>query len=290
MEILSLPPTGFKVLQALNEFRFLSINQMLRLGVAKDRGNLSKVLGSMVSAKKDKAGIPLPKEIGMLDFGVIAGIGRLSRLYFLAPKGAEALAEADRDGPPARPVLHAVRFQADYFHRVHTVDFHITLAEFAAAAGHELPLVRQYFNRLPKDGKSPARPSTSIDLKPGFIDPDSIYMLRDPAKDIDRLLLVEIANGHKVDRVVKKLPRYAQAIENRKVNDAFNYGNKSPRVLWLFEHKRTLELVQRRLETDRWTQALAPHFFFRTLADCTTETFVEGWQGAQPEASARRLF
>ena len=79
MEITSITPTGFKVLEALNTYRFLTIPQMLRLGIAKDRGNLSKVLSSMISAKRDDSGIPRPKEIGVLDFGSIAGIGRLAR-------------------------------------------------------------------------------------------------------------------------------------------------------------------------------------------------------------------
>lgn len=277
MEIISITPTGFKVLEALNTYRFLSVPQMIRLGIAKDEGHLRKVLGRMVSAKKDAHGIPRPKEIGMLDFGSIPRVGRLPRLYFLAPKGADELALIpDRDGPPVKAIEHAVRFQNDYFHRVHTVDFHITLAQFAAAEGHTLSLVRQYFMRLPKVGKAPPRPSTSIDLKPGYIDPDSIYMLTGP-DGTERLLLVEIANGIKTDRIAKKLPLYAQALSEGKINAAFNYGSRAVRVLWLFEHQRTMELVQERMKGDRWMHVMGAHFFLRTLADCTPPTLRASW-------------
>jgi hypothetical protein len=276
MEITSITPTGFKVLEALNTYRFLTIPQMLRLGIAKDRGNLSKVLSSMISAKRDDSGIPRPKEIGVLDFGSIAGIGRLARLYFLAPKGADDLTALDRDGPPARAIEHAVRFRNDYFHRVNTVDFHITLAMFANQFGHEINLVRQYFTRLPKDGKAPARPSTSIDLRPGYIDPDSIYKITDQDQR-SRLLLVEIANGQKVDRIAKKLIQYAQVLESKKINQAFDY-DKGVRVLWVFEHQRTLELVQKRMANDEWVQAYQQHFFFQTLAACTPNTLSENWR------------
>ena len=262
---------------------------MLRLGVAKDRGNLSKVLRGMISAKKDKSGIPLPHHIGMIDFGVIAGVGRLSRLHFLAPLGAELLTEVDPDGPPAKPIEHAVRFRNDYFHRVRTIDFHITMTEFADANGHKITLTRQYYNRLPKHGKTLARPSTSIDLKPGYIDPDSIYRLT-TADDKDRLLLVEIANGHKVDRIAKKIPEYARALETRKINNAFEFGNKAVRVLWLFEHARTLELVQERLKNNDWAQAFAPHFFLRTMDECTGANLLEGWQTVHTGTNLVKLF
>ncbi len=59
MEITSITPTGFKVLEALNTYRFLTITQMLQLGIARDRGNLGKVLKGMVSAQKDDQGTPL---------------------------------------------------------------------------------------------------------------------------------------------------------------------------------------------------------------------------------------
>lgn len=285
----SLTPMGFEILRALNIYRFLSRAQMLELGLAKDPGHLGKVLGSMVSAKKGRDGLPLEKEIGMLEFGTIPGVGRLSRLHYLAEKGAEWLEEFDADGPPAKPVKHPPRFQNDYFHRVRTVDFYIMLTQFAAAQGHDITLVRQYFNRLPKQGNTPARPSTSIDLRPGYIDPDSIYMLRDP-DGTERLLLVEIVNGHPVKRVAEKFPKYAQAIHAKHVNDAFNFGKRAPRVLWLFEHQRTMELVQQRLAEDRWVQATARVFFLRTLESCTAETMRDGWQRVQPSSGAVSLF
>ncbi|MEM6914634.1 MAG: hypothetical protein AAF511_11735 [Pseudomonadota bacterium] len=289
MAVVSLPPTGFNVLRALDTYRFLTVSQMLRLGVANDPGNLRKVLGRMVSARRDANGIPRQKEIGVLDFGVLPRIGRLSRLYFLAPEGAALLAEADRDRPDPKPVLHAVRFRNDYFHRVNTIDFHITLSQFAEANGHEITLTRQYFNRLPKTGNTPPRPSTSIDLKPGYIDPDSIYMLRDP-DGTERLLLVEIANGHQVDRVVKKLPLYGKALAQDKINHAFDYGSRAPRVLWLFDQPRTLELVQQRAADDDWAQASMLYFFMRPLAETTPDSLCEQWQRPLPDRDRVSLF
>lgn len=288
MQITSVTPTGFKVLQALNQFRFLTTTQILRLGIAKDRGNLNKVLASMVSATRDEQNIPRPKEIGALDFGAIAGVGRLPRMYFLAPKGAELLAELDPDGAPPRPIVNAVRFRNDYFHRVHTVDFHITLARFAAATGHEITLNRQYFTWRPKQGSAPARPSTSIDLKPGFIDPDSIYRLTGP-DGVERLFLVEVANGDKVARVANKLTEYAQVLERQVINQAFDFP-KGVRVLWIFEHEPTLERVRSRVGEDSWVQNYAPHFFLRPMSEISPETLVEGWRRPHSNEDAVSLF
>ena len=288
-EILSLPPTAHKALLALATYRFLTVHQMLRLRVAKDEGNLRKNLNRMLSAKRDGTGLSRPKEIGVLDFGVLVGKGRLSRLYFLTPRGAEALKRADRDAPDAVPVKHAVRFQNDYQHRVSTVDFHITLSQFAEAQEHEITMSQQYFSWTQKAGKAPARPETSIDLRPGYIDPDSTYMLTGP-DGTERLLLVEIANGHKVGRVVEKLEKYAQAIDSLAINTAFDYGDRAPRVLWLFEHQRTLELVQKRAQSNRWVSSHVPYFFLRTLDSCTHPALRSGWLQPTTDAAEVALF
>lgn len=280
---------GFEVLRALNVYRFLTVKQMLKLGIARDVGHLRKVLAGMISARQSKTGQVRPKEIGMIEFGVLPRIGRLSRLYYLARDGAELLREFDPDGPEPQPILRPVRFQNDYFHRVNTIDFHITLQKFANQTGQEITINRQYFNRLPKSGKTPPRPSTSIDLQPGYLDPDSTYMLRD-RDGTERLLLVEIANGQRVDRIVNKLPRYGQALAEDKINRAFKYGKRAPRILWLFDRQRTLELVQERAASDEWIQATQPYFFMRTLHDCTPGNFLENWQRPAPGQEAVSLF
>jgi hypothetical protein len=288
-EIFSLPPTAHKALLALATYRFLTVHQMLRLGVAKDEGNLRKNLNRMLSAKRDGSGLSRPKEIGVLDFGVLVGKGRLSRLYFLTPRGAEALKRADRHAPDAAPVKHAVRFQNDYFHRVNTVDFQITLSQFAETHGHEITMSRQYFSWTQKVGRSPARPETSIDLLPGYIDPDSTYMLTGP-DGTERLLLVEVANGHNVGRVVEKLEKYAQAVDSLAINTAFDYGERAPRVLWLFEHQRTLELVQKRAQDSSWISSYVPYFFLRTLDNCTPQALQTGWLRPTTDVAAVSLF
>lgn len=284
----SITPTGFKVLQALNEYRWLTTTQMLRLGIAKDRGNLNKVLTGLVKPRKKGDTGWREKEIGMIDFGALPGVGRMARQCYLAQQGADLLDLFDPDGPPAKPIKHPPRFQNDYFHRVATVDFHIVLARFAEMYGHEISLTRQYFSWQPRSGKTPARPGTSIDLKPGFIDPDSIYRLRAPDGK-DRLLLVEIANGKRVDRVVSKFEKYAQVLERRVINQTFSY-EKGVRVLWLFENQRTLELVQKRAVENDWINSRLPHFFLRPLAECTPDTLIEGWQRHDPAEGLVALF
>ncbi len=285
-----IPPVGLNVLLALAEYRFLTTNQLLDLGVAKDRGYLGKILSGFLSAQKDeKRGGRRAKEIGELDYGVRAGQGRLPRMYYLTQRGAELLSRAVPELPPVqfpRRVLYAAH---DYNHKVRTIDFHIALSSWARHSDQDIAWILQYFDWHAKSGKSQPHTKTRIQISDRAINPDSIFMLTDP-NGIERLYCFEMANGMDAGRVIKQMQNYCRGLDEGSINHAFHFGNRAVRVLHVFEHPRLLELVQARAKSDRWLEKYAAHFFLKTCADIRDGDFRALWKSVEANSSDKELF
>ena len=286
--VANLSPTGFKVLLALAEYRFLTAPQLIEIGVAKDRGYLGQVLTSLLSVRKKQGAMQRqPKEIGELDFGVLVGRGRLPRVYFLTARGAELIATIDPNQPPARYPRRVVRYQNDYHHRIATVDFHIALRAWANEHSQQLTWVRQYFDWTgQRDGAQP-HTETRIKLTDRNINPDTIFKLSDEATE--RVFCVEIVNGMDTGRVVKQMRNYCLGLDDGRINKSLNLGDRAVRLLFVFEHERLLNLVQKAAKKERWLGAYAPHFFLKSMDDVQTGSFLDGWAGVD-DGSRRKLF
>jgi Replication-relaxation len=285
-----LSPMGYLVLKALAEYRYLTTNQMLDLGIAKDRGYLGKVLADLQSAGKDD-GLRRrrPKEVGALDFGVKVGRGRLPRMYYLTKRGAFRLEDVEYESAPVPYPPRVVQFSPDYEHRVSTVDFHIALNMWAEKSDQNLRWFRRYYDWWPANKKRRQHPVTQISLEHKNIVPDALFMLDDKS-GAERLFAFEMANGMDTGRVVDQMREYCRGLDQGKINAAFNYGTKAIRILYVFEHQRLLELVQAKAVQDRWLQQYAAHFFLKTTDDISQSEFVTVWKKLDAGSSSVRLF
>jgi hypothetical protein len=265
------------VLKALAKYRYLTTNHMLAMGIAKDRGHLGKVLTNLLSTNK-KDGVPgrRPKEIGELDFGVKVGKGRLPRMYYLTRRGADLLEHVQPDLVPVPFPPRVVQFAPDYEHRVRTVDFHITLSLWALENEQTVVWFRRYYDWWPASKKARQHPVTRIALEHKNIVPDAIFLLRD-ATETERLCIFEMANGMDTGRVVEQMREYCRGLDQGRINQAFDYGKKAVRILFVFEHQRLLDLVQAKAMKDRWIQQYAPHFFLKTSDNCDPYTLQKDW-------------
>ncbi len=285
-----LSPIGFAILKALAEYRYLTTNQILDLGLAKDRGYLGKVLSGLLSVGGKGAGKQRrPKEIGELDFGVKVGKGRLPRMYYLTKRGAELLEHVQPDLTPVPYPPRVVQFAPDYEHRVRTIDFHIALNAWAKTSEQEVLWFRRYYDWWPATEKSRQHPVTRIQLEHKNIVPDALFMLNDNAS-IERLFAFELANGMDTGRVVDQMREYCRGLDQGRINDAFDYGKKAVRILYVFEHQRLLELVQTKAMKDRWLQNYAPHFFLKTADECSPTTMQINWHNLDASLAPRQLF
>jgi len=280
------------VLEELAEYRYLTVDQMLTLGVAKDRGHLGKVLASLQRPPAQTApGTRRPREIGALDFGVKVGKGRLPRLYYLTPKGAALLAEADPYYQDLYVPERVTFFAADYEHRVGTIDLHIALRLWESHHnGHELTRMRRYFDwSRERQGKHPV-PLTRLVVRGGTITPDMIFSLQD-SEGTTRQYCLEFANGRDTKRVTKQLHAYAAALETETLNKALGIpAGIAVRVLFVFASPAVLERVRARAEHSALISEYAPHFYFKERVDCTAELFASDWTGLPDTQYTRQVW
>lgn len=272
---------------------------MIALGIAKDSGHLGKVLTSLLSVtlrtrtvgnKQKVIKVRRPKEIGQLDFGTQPGKGRLHRMYYLAKRGAELLEVLDPDLAPVRFPARVVEFEPDYHHRVDCVDFQMTVEAWAQAADQTVIDFRQYFDwSKATAGQQPA-PVTRLSLTHKRVDADAIFLLRDPS-GIERSFFYEMARGTGTGRVLKKMEHLARGIDDGSLNRALSFpAEKAVRILFVFEHPRTAELVVERADTFPLLSEYTDHFLLKTLADLNADTFRQGWLPLDPQAVPRPLF
>jgi hypothetical protein len=252
--IASLSAVEERLLESLSIYRYLTADQMVRLGVSRDKRHLYNVLGRLLSAGR------APKEIGELDFGAVPGKGRLSRLYFLTKRGARLLENARKDLENVPYVVRATKFNQDYWHRVYTVDFHIALRAFAAAECHNIRYFKTYFEYARQN-----QPVTRVKLNYGGIVPDAVSML-DCFDGYERLIVVEMANGSDIGRIEKQIERYLEAIQQQAIERAVGAAEETPaRILFVFEYANTLQKLRNRIGRDQRLELYSKYFFCKPL-------------------------
>ena len=221
--------TQQRILERLNEFRFLTVGQMQRLGVAKNTQTIHRAIKSLQNQKKAL--------IKFSDFGTFPTLGRLPRIHYLIKHGAETLAEAlqisiDEISHPKGVKL----FSRDYFHRIETIDLHIlarTFCEHHEDEGLEFDFFQAYFEHTganhwgnPEKPKREALNKIMIDEKTAII-PDCISQITDP-NGKPWLFMGEIYRGHTTKRVHQQLGRYLTALEKGSINKAYNFPRAIP--------------------------------------------------------------
>ena len=100
---------------------------------------------------------------------------------------------------------------------------------------------------------------------------------------------VDISNGLDTGRVIRQMRNYCLGFDDGSINRALRFGNRAVRVLFLFEHTRLLELVQKASKRENWLNVYAPHFFLKSQGDLDAKFFRSGWGGLK-EPGVRDLF
>ncbi len=293
-DFIKLSPVGFKILKALSEYRYLTRKQMITLGIAKDLGYLGQVLTSLMSAKRrDPSGGRVerkPKEIGVLDFGVKVGKGRTFHVYYLAKRGAELLEILAPDLAPVSYPNRVVHFANDYEHRVSCVDFHIAVNGWATDDDNTVSYYRQYFDWSKASTKRKPHPATRLELSHKNVIADALFLMRDAA-GTERSFVFEMANGINTGRVIDKMQQLARGLADRSLNRALSFpSDQAVRILFVFEHRRTAELVASRADTFSPIGEYSPHFLLKPLDDIGRDTLRHDWMTLDPQHPTRSLF
>ena len=261
------------VLEALAKYKFLTLSQMLQIGVGTTQ---YKYLWKQVASLRDR-------KRGLVDrrnFNTEDRLGRVEDMYFLTKHGASALIldlrfpEEEIRLPKGKTIANK-----DYYHRKFTLDFQIKTYQWAEGAGRFVPYFHTYFdktgnNRTDKNLMT----MTRIDFEgEDYIIPDAAFLLSSLEKE--RLFLFEMHNGSDTFRLLKQLHKHAFALVRKFTHKKFKYPNdKSYTTLLLFEREGTKKaFIQRLIKEGQAFTEVQNYFLCKSLEDLEIKPFDTGW-------------
>jgi hypothetical protein len=281
------------ILEQLATYRFLTIKQLLTLGVTKNERHLQAMLSSMAGEhRKPKPASKGPSSsspsqitryrpyrspaVKRLKFGVMAGgIGRLPYVHTLTRHGAELLADI-RGHETVVSVPSVIRFPRDeYFHRLGCIDCHMAVRTWTERNRAAIDFYHVDFSFSRKVRGRPIA-DTRVELKGGrIIKPDAIFQITACDRKA-RLYPLEFSAGPETARIESQLDAYRYALHEEAIEKAYRYEH-GVRVLAVFKHESTLTHVFDRLAERSDFQPFRTFLLFKTLDELRMD-LVYGWR------------
>ena len=259
-----------KALEALAEFRYLTIYQMIAADVSTNYSYLTRRMTKELLS-------PSLAAIGCHDFGVMPGVGKLARVFFLTDKGAELLAEATQ-GDPAdiRYPVRGVQFSRDYFHRLAYVDICIAFSCYMRRNNYKIHGMRHYFDKIGKPRKGTALyPETRLALTRGYVVPDGLFYFETQGKR--RVAAVEMHYSPRTSYIIDQLETHFVAIREGAASKFFGH-DKANYVFSVFKDTAASERVRTLLmENEDFRKTFFPLFHFNTIDRLKADGFAAGW-------------
>lgn len=270
-----------KALLALATYQYLNTLQMERLGV----GKTAKQIRDHTLKRLERAHL-----IGSQDFGVIAGKGRLHKIFYLESKSIEIISDLMRCAPEEIVYpKYGIRYANDYFHRSGFVDFHIALRQWVDTQEQaEIEFFHSYYTKYKNRGAKThsinlLRFKQSNTLPYNYqltIEPDGIFRLIKGDKSF--LCAVEYHRKPDSKYIAQQLDRQMTAIDQYLLAERFN--QKMPNlVLSIHENQSSFKSVQSRLLALPDFEKFIPYFHF-TLHENLNTSF-SNWVTVNGEKS-----
>ncbi|MEM7241244.1 MAG: replication-relaxation family protein [Pseudomonadota bacterium] len=255
------------MLKALSQYRFLTVEQMLRLGISKNQKSL-----------RDKTLFTL-RHLGHIHSEKIGSF--LPDVHHLTPKGHELIEAIEGFAQTPASKRSRQPFSALFArHRFAQVDFHIGLRQWIDARGDaEISLALQDFISAPRTRRDKPKPSTELNVPElvNTIIPDGTF-----AVSLDTgqtaVYLVEIHRSTQSKAVTEQLSRYFEVIKSGII--AKKYGIQANPIICSVHHQSAvLTSVKARLNAHQGFAPFNRNFVFKSL-DSLTEDFAGGWHFA----------
>lgn len=257
------------VLVFLAKYKFLCSSQLTKLGLYKNKGDVTNLLKPMAEQKK-----PL---IGVIKFPTDPTIGKLEYIYYLTKFGEKAVLE-DLDYPQEKikKVKSKPISTKDYFHRKSTIDFHIGLNQWLQNSRGEIKFLNYYFDKMGsfRDKDKKIREINKFYLKDGksFI-PDITVKFK--VNNENFIFLFEQHNGKDTKRLLDQLHVHLLAIQEDVVSTKFKI-NKHNRVVVVCEEKSVKDSIIQRLQEINNFNNFYEFFIFKTN-DELKKDFFNNW-------------
>lgn len=267
----------------LAEFQYLTNSQLEKL-LDRSKSAVSRNMTALVNTFN-----PLVMRVDYLNNGKW---GRNESIYYLSERGVKALEsrglDRERIKYPKRKVL---AFNSDYFHRVRTVDFFVSLKKWSQSQSqsqaYELESFSYYFqqnsgsNRNNRGGQHLS--DNRIDVEQdgvGYVVPDGIFMLR-RGEQMPIFGLFEQHNGRDTGKLLRQIQAHCVAITHGVPSIAYDAKHEGEyianRVFVSFEHEACMKATMYRLAKDEAFQPLRPLFVFKLSSEMRDTPFSEGW-------------
>ena len=258
-----------RVLEYLSRFKYLSVEQMFKLGVLNNKSGIYQILKPLKEGKRNL--------IDLKNFGVAPVYGKLDAFYFLTKYGVQFLnSELFYDEDIKFPIGKSTLFSRDYFHRKFTIDFHINLYMFLNANSEKLYFVDYYFDKLGSNRTNKnlrAKNHIEIAKMGAYIIPDIVFKFNIDNRDY--LYLFEQHNGKDTKRLIRQLESYLLVLQSGVASIKYKF-DRSVRVVVVFEHISIKNALLERLSVTKEFQAFVNFFIFKTN-DEVADNFFDGW-------------
>lgn len=281
-----LTDSDIKALIALATYQYLNTQQFERLGV----GKTAKQIRDYTLKHLESVN---PALIKNQDFGVIAGHGRLHKIYYLTPKAIETVADILRCSPEEIVYpQYGIRYANDYFHRSLFVDFHIALRQWIESQETaELEFFQSYYTKYKNQGSKTSsinqlrfKPSDTLPYNhPLTIEPDGIFRFKKDGKTF--LCAVEVHRKADSKYITQQLDRHITAIDQHLFAERFEQDTPNL-VLSVHDSLTSFKSVQKRLLELPDFERFIPYFHF-ALSENLHTNFIN-WVTADNQKS--RLF
>jgi len=259
-----LKPKEIQALKCLGKYKFLTYDQMIKLGVSKDKGNLSRYLKGLSKRKN-----PLVRSIPA-SFGT-------STKHYLTSEGSRqlkiCLEDQDSIHFVEKPI---VKDTQDQKHRMSIIDIQIAIDLHNQDQDVKTILSERYFDTVGNN-----RISRNLKCKTAFkfndkesVKADLITIL-DLSDTQSELYIVELENGKDTKKALEKIENHKSAILNKSANKKYDF-DKGYRTLWIFEHSSTMNATLERIEQNPINTRLEEFFLFKSLEEVLENPY-DGW-------------
>jgi hypothetical protein len=217
-----------KILRALAKYKYLTISQLVDLGVSDSINTIRLYINTLQNQKLIKKSIYRQT---IQETHKNKSI-RLEGLNFLDTEGVKILKDSFDMENIKYPQKHKLSFSNDYFHRIYMVSACISFDLWLEKTQKDGYFLIDFHN-----SETTIKINDTTTVKPDII-----------VNFNGNYAILEVWAGVEKEYITSKLSKVFKAIASKKVSDFLNY-EKAPRILNIFKDSDTMERVKHTLKT-----------------------------------------
>lgn len=220
--------TQERILKALAKYKYLTVSQILDLGISTSLYTVRKYITTLQQSKLIKQSIYRQT---IQETHKNKNI-RLEGLNFLDTEGVKILKDNFDMENIKYPQKHKLSFSNDYFHRIYMVSACISFDLWLEKTKTDGSFLIDFHN-----SETTIKINDTTTLKPDII-----------VNFNGNYAILEVWAGVEKEYITSKLSKVFKAIASKKVSEFLNY-EKAPRILNIFKDSDTMERVKHALKT-----------------------------------------